>query len=166
MDRKVMQDTQRHLIRKNATIKEALQKLNDLAADAILFVINDEQKLIGSLTDGDVRRGLLKGLTLDALVNEFIQPNPRFIKKGEYTINEIINYKKNNLRILPVVDKEHRIINIVNFRFLRSYLPIDVVIMAGGRGERLRPLTDKMPKPLLKVGEKPIIEHNIDHLIS
>lgn len=57
-----------------------------------------------------------------------------------------------------------QIMNVVNFRHQRSYLPIDAVVMAGGRGERLRPLTDNTPKPLLPVGDKPIIEHNVDRL--
>jgi NDP-sugar pyrophosphorylase family protein len=59
-----------------------------------------------------------------------------------------------------------RVINVINFRKIRSYLPIDAVIMAGGRGQRLQPLTDHTPKPLLKIGGKPIMEHNLDRLIS
>ena len=66
--------------------------------------------------------------------------------------------------IFPVVDAQMKIINVVNFRHQKSYLPVDALIMAGGRGERLKPLTDNTPKPLLKVGDKPIIEHNIDRL--
>lgn len=156
----------RHLIKTGAPIKSALAKLNELAADAILFVVDEEEKLIGSLTDGDVRRGFLNGLTLEDIADNFIQLNPKFIQRGSYTIDEVIKYRKNNYRILPVLCKEGRIVNVVNFRFLKSYLPVDAVLMAGGRGERLRPLTDNKPKPLLQVGNKPIIEHNIDRLTS
>lgn len=147
-------------------IKEALQKLNTLAIDSILFVVDEEEKLLGSLTDGDVRRGFLRGLNFENQVIDFIQPEPKFITKGNYSISTIIEYRHKNFRIVPVLDSERRIINVINFRIQKSYLPIDVVIMAGGRGERLKPLTDITPKPLLLVGDKPIIEHNLDRLIS
>lgn len=156
----------RHLIKTKTPIKAALAQLNELAADAILFVVDKEEKLLGSLTDGDVRRGFLNGFTLNDLVNEFLEPNPKFLQRGSYTIEEVISYRKNNFKIIPVLCKEGKIVNIINFRFLKSYLPVDVVLMAGGKGERLKPLTDTTPKPLLKVGDKPIIEHNIDRLIS
>ncbi len=155
-----------HLINKNALIKEALLKLNTLAIDSILFVIDEEDRLLGSLTDGDVRRGFLNGLNFESAVLEFIQPNPKFITKGRYSISTIIEYREKNFRIVPVLDQQRRIVNIINFRTQKSYLPVDAVIMAGGRGERLKPLTDSTPKPLLKVGNKPIIEHNLDRLIS
>jgi dTDP-glucose pyrophosphorylase len=155
-----------HLVRLNTPIKTCLLSLNKLAADAILFVIDDNNRLVGSLTDGDIRRGILSGLSLDNEVRMFIQPNPKFIKRGNYNIHEIIKLRENGYKIIPVIDQEEKIVKIVNFRFLKSYLPIDVVIMAGGRGERLRPLTDLTPKPLLLVGEKSIIKHNIDRLLS
>ncbi|MEQ9166780.1 MAG: nucleotidyltransferase family protein [Fulvivirga sp.] len=155
-----------HLINHSSTVKEALVKLDQLAADAILFVVDDEHKLIGSLTDGDVRRGLLKDLSIIQKVIDFIQPNPKFILKSNYTIEDLNNFRKSNLKIIPVVNEKMQVINVINFRYLKSYLPIDVVIMAGGRGTRLQPLTNNTPKPLLKVADKPIIEHNIDRLIS
>lgn len=156
----------RHLIKKGKYIKDGLAMLNELASDAILFVTDEDDRLIGSLTDGDIRRGFLKGLSLEHKVEDFIQANPRFLRKGNYSIEQVIDYRENKFKVIPVLDKEERIINVVNFRFFKSYLPIDAVVMAGGRGERLKPLTDKVPKPLLKVGDKPIIEHNIDRLAS
>ncbi|MCX8491446.1 MAG: nucleotidyltransferase family protein [Cyclobacteriaceae bacterium] len=161
-----MTDFRQHLINTDCLIKEALAQLNILASDAILFVVDEDFILVGSLTDGDVRRGFLKGLNFYNKVIEFIQPNPKFIVKGKYSIQTIIDFRNRSFRIVPVVDDDNRVVSIVNFRFKKSYLPIDVVVMAGGRGERLRPLTDEMPKPLLQVGNKPIIEHNIDRLAS
>lgn len=153
-----------HLIGVGSTIKEALVQLNILARDAIIFVVAEDNKLVGSLTDGDVRRGLLKGYGVDDLVDKIIQPEPRFIHKGERDISKVIEYRDNNYRIIPVLDKHNRVVNVINFREIKSYLPIDAVIMAGGRGERLRPLTDTTPKPLLPVGGKPILEHNLNRL--
>lgn len=138
--------------------------LDALAADAILFLVDDNQKLIGSLTDGDLRRGFIQGLDFETHLEAFIQPNPKFIQQGHYNLKEIIALRNNFFTIFPVVNSEMQVINVVNFRHQKSYLPIDALIMAGGRGERLKPLTDTTPKPLLQVGNKPIIEHNIDRL--
>jgi dTDP-glucose pyrophosphorylase len=153
-----------HIIDNQATIKEALSKLNFLALDAILFVVDAEEKLQGALTDGDVRRGLLKGITIDDPITNIIEDNPAFIIKEKKNIHKLIDFRKNNFKIIPVVDNENKVINVVNFRFMRSYLPIDAIIMAGGRGKRLEPLTDTIPKPLIEVGNKCIMEHNVDRL--
>ncbi len=153
-----------HLILTGSTLKEALLKLNELGQDAILFVVDSTDRLVGALTDGDVRRGLLKGFTIDSSINEIIQDNPRFIRKGENNLKKVIEYREGDFRILPVVDDNNCIVNVINFRKIKSYLPIDAVIMAGGRGQRLQPLTDTTPKPLLKVGNKAIMEHNLDRL--
>lgn len=153
-----------HLILSGSKVKEALLVFNELSPDAILFVVDKEDKLIGALTDGDVRRGLLKGFTIDSFVDEIIQGNPRYIIKGENNLEKIIEYRKGDFRIVPVVDENRKVVNVINFRNIKSYLPIDAVIMAGGRGQRLQPLTDTIPKPLLKVGNKAIMEHNLDRL--
>jgi dTDP-glucose pyrophosphorylase/mRNA-degrading endonuclease RelE of RelBE toxin-antitoxin system len=153
-----------HLILSGSKVKEALLALNELSQDAILFVVDNNDKLIGALTDGDVRRGLLKGFTIDSVINEIIQDNPRYITKGENNLNKIIEYREGDFRIVPIVDENHKVVNVINFRNIKSYLPIDTVIMAGGRGQRLQPLTNTTPKPLLKVGDKAIIEHNLDRL--
>ncbi len=159
-----MNTYRKHLLLKGSTIREALKRLDFLAKDAIIFIVDQKNNLVGSLTDGDVRRGLLRGYSIDNLVDEIIQPNPKFILKGERNINQVIEYREKNYRVIPVLDRENHIVNVINFRELKSYLPVDAVIMAGGRGERLRPLTDTVPKPLLKVGDKPILEHNLNRL--
>lgn len=159
-----MRNFREHLILSGSSVKQALCALNELSQDAILFVVDVEDKLIGSLTDGDVRRGLLNDFTVETKINEIIQPNPRFIRKGNYDIYKIIEYRKEDYRVIPVLDDYNVVINVINFRYIKSYLPIDAVIMAGGRGVRLQPLTDSTPKPLLKIGEKPIMEHNLERL--
>lgn len=153
-----------HLILSGSKVKEALLLLNELSQDAILFVVDTDDKLIGALTDGDVRRGLINGFTIDSYIDEIIQDNPRYISKGENNLQKIIEYREGDFRIVPVVDENHKIVNVINFRKIRSYLPIDAVIMAGGKGQRLQPLTESTPKPLLKVGGKAIMEHNMDRL--
>lgn len=159
-----MNTFRKHLLLKGSTIRLALERLDFLSEDAIIFIVDEKNRLVGSLTDGDVRRGLLKGFSIHNLVDGIIQPHPKFIRKGERNINKVIEYRDNHYRIIPILDKENKIVNVINFRELKSYLPVDTVIMAGGRGERLRPLTDFTPKPLLKVGDKPILEHNLDRL--
>ena len=141
-------------------------KLNHLGIDAILFVVDGNNKLIGSLTDGDIRRGLLEGKSIDSNITDFIQSNPKFIRKNKFDVKDIIAYRNKNFKLIPVIDDQDTIVQIINFRYFKSYLPIDAVLMAGGKGERLKPLTDIIPKPLLKVGNKPILEHNIDNLTS
>ena len=153
-----------HLLKKTSSIKDALIKLDALAKDAILFIIDDLGKLQGSLTDGDVRRGLLNGVQINEIVTKILQTNPKFILKSNYDLQEIIDLRSENYKVFPVLDDDGIIINVVNFRLIKSYLPLDAVIMAGGKGTRLRPLTNDVPKPLLPVGDKTIMEHNVDRL--
>jgi len=153
-----------HLILSGTKIRQALIILDELAADAILFVIDTDDKLIGSLTDGDIRRGLIKGIAIGDPVDSIIQKDPKYVIKGQQNINRIIEFREKNFKIIPVLDTDKKIVNIINFRHLRSYLPLDAVIMAGGKGSRLKPLTETTPKPLLKVGDKPIMLHNLDRL--
>ena len=88
------------------------------------------------MTDGDIRRGLIKGFTIDSFVTDVIQGNPKFIKYGEQDISKIIKYRESNFMILPVLNNKNQVINIINFRKKRSYLPLDAVIMAGGKGDQ------------------------------
>lgn len=159
-------DYKKHLINCSTSLKGCLQRLNELGLDAILFVIDDFGKLKGSLTDGDLRRGFINNLNLQNSVEEFLQPNPRSVQRGQYTLQEIIILREQGFKVLPVIDSTGIVVNVINFRYIKSYLPVDAIVMAGGRGERLKPLTDNTPKPLLVVGDKPIIKHNIDRLIS
>jgi dTDP-glucose pyrophosphorylase len=153
-----------HIAHIDVSIREVLNKLEELSSDAILFLVDDSNILLGSLTDGDLRRGFIKGLGFEDHLSKFIEPNPKYIQQCKYVVKEIIALREKYFTVFPVVNAQMQIINVVNFRYQKSYLPVDALIMAGGRGERLKPLTDTTPKPLLKVGEKPIIEHNIDRL--
>lgn len=159
-----MRSYRNHLILSGSSIKDALIRLDFLSHDAIIFIVDQNDKLIGSLTDGDVRRALIKDISITTKVDDIIQSNPRYLRKSERDIKKVIEYREGSFRILPILDKDDRVVNVINFREIRSYLPVDAVIMAGGKGQRLHPLTEKTPKPLLKIGNKPIMEHNIDRL--
>ena len=159
-----MENFNRHIASIDLSVRQALIQLNELAEDAILFIVDCNNQLIGSLTDGDLRRGFINGLNLETSLEEFIQKNPKYIEQANFNLGEIIALRKEFVVIFPVINSKNEIINVVNFQHQKSYLPVDALLMAGGRGERLKPLTNNTPKPLLKVGDKPIIEHNIDRL--
>lgn len=152
-------------INMNSSCLEALRKIDLALTNQTLFVLDDNDKLIATVTDGDIRRGLINGLDPKSQVIKFANTNFNYIK-DEIDVLKIHRMKVEGKKVLPKVDENGHIERVYNLAKLKSLLPIDVVMMAGGRGERLRPLTDKTPKPLLKVGGKPIIEHNIDNLID
>ncbi len=155
---------QSHLILHNDTIRQALQRLDQLAQDALLFVVDKNQKLIGSLTDGDIRRGLLSGKELNDSVELVCNPHPKFVYNDEKQVQKLKEFRERKYGIVPILNHENELTDIINFRFKENILPLTSVIMAGGKGERLRPLTNEVPKPLLKVGEKPIIQYSLDLL--
>jgi dTDP-glucose pyrophosphorylase len=155
-----------HLILNNSTIELAIKKLDLLASDTVLFVINSNGQLHGSLTDGDIRRGLINGNNLNTPISEVMFKSPRSMHYNLIDAQKLQSYRLLNYKIIPLVDDTNCIVGLLNFRFQNSILPLDVVIMAGGRGSRLLPMTENTPKPLLKVGTKPIIEHIIDGLIT
>ncbi len=159
-----MSNVNKHTISQDKSIRDALIKLDILGSDAILFVTNKNNVLVGSLTDGDLRRGFIKGLGFENSLLEFIQPNPSYIVEGEFAVDKLEEYKQRNFKIVPILNTENKIVDIINFREQTTIIPADAIIMAGGKGKRLLPLTEKIPKPLLKVGGKPIIEYNIDKL--
>lgn len=154
----------KHTLNITSSVREALIKLDKLALDAILFIVDNQNKLMGSLTDGDLRRGFIIGYGFETPITEFIQSNPLFVVEGKIVMDELEKYKAKNLKIVPVVNKQLQVVNIINFRDTSTIIPADAILMAGGKGTRLRPLTENTPKPLLIVGDKPIIEYNIDRL--
>ncbi len=157
-----------HFISQDITLLEALAKINSLAPEPlVLFVLDDEKRMVGTLTDGDSRRALIAGASVNDKVSKIMHRSFNYMKVEELDdVKELKRQKELQMRLVPVLDKEHHIVEIVNLEKYKTRLPIDAVLMAGGKGERLRPLTEKTPKPLLPVGNKAIIDHNIDHLIS
>lgn len=149
------------------TVVEALSKIEQLTGDAqTLFVVNESGQLQGVLTEGDIRRALIKGASLSTLVKEVMNRNYYYFHQGHIDIATFKEKRKLGALLIPIIDDEGRIVEIVNLSKYVSMLPLDAVLMAGGKGERLRPLTEKTPKPLLPVGDKCIIDHNIDRLLN
>lgn len=155
----------KYLIDKSASIKDALVKLNDLSPESLTLFVTDQNHLIGSLTDGDIRRALIKDISLNDSVKQIMKPNFSFIRPNEKDIQKIRDIRLKDINLLPCIDENGELLKIYDLKKKRSILPIDAILMAGGTGERLRPLTEKIPKPLLPVGNKAIIDYNIDSLI-
>ncbi len=158
---------QQYIVRANFSIKEALVSLNNIAHDVLtLFVVDETNRMVGTLSDGDIRRGLISGAQLLDEVCSIMHRDFKFIKKSEYNVSMLRKFRDSKILYIPILDEDFHIVDIVNLQKYKSQLPIDAVLMAGGKGERLRPLTEKTPKPLLLVGDKCIIDHNVDRLIS
>lgn len=143
----------------NSTIKDALKKLDETSKQ-ILLVVDEKQKLLGTLTDGDIRRALLKGLNFSTEINLIMNKNP--IVGYDSQTQKFNNNKltKHNLKHLPVVTKDNILVDIILLEEVFGSIQnnTNVILMAGGLGMRLRPLTEHTPKPMLKVGKYPILE--------
>lgn len=160
-------DFKRYLILGNISVLNALKQLDAVSDNGMLtlFVVDEAGHVIGSLTDGDCRRALIRGAALSDPVATVMRKDFTYIDDDNYSSNLISFIRQKGIKLVPHLHKDKTIKKILDFSNGKSYLPIDAVLMAGGKGERLRPLTLNTPKPLLKVADKPIIDYNIDNLI-
>ena len=158
----------KHLISQDITLMEALSNICELAPEPlVLFVLNEKKQMVGTLTDGDSRRALIKGASMNDQVSTIMHQNFNYVKVDDLdNVTAIKRLRELKIKLIPVLDDDNHIVEIINLEEYKTRLPFDAVLMAGGKGERLRPLTETTPKPLLKVGDKCIIDHNIDRLIS
>lgn len=152
------------LLTKDSTIKEALGVI-DKGAMRIAIVLDTNEKVVGTLTDGDVRRGLLNGLSLDSSIESLYFKEPTLANIND--AKELIIQKALRKQIyqIPIVDDEGRLVKIEELsNLLKTNAKNNrIILMAGGLGTRLRPLTEDVPKPLLKIGNKPILETIIEN---
>ena len=157
-----------HLIKQDITLLEALSRINSVAPEPlVLFVLDENNRMVGTLTDGDSRRALIKGASVNDKVESIMHQDFNSMRVKDLTdVKEIKRQRDLKMKLIPVLNNNHQIVEIINLEKYKTRLPVDAVLMAGGKGERLRPLTEKTPKPLLKVGDKCIIDHNIDRLID
>lgn len=157
----------KYVIRDSASILDALKDLDGNTHDwQTLFVVDDTDHMVGTLTDGDIRRGLIHGAKLEDEVSSVMNKPFKFIRDGQLDAARLKEFREKQIFFIPVLDAENHVVRVCNLIKYRNFLPVDAVLMAGGKGERLRPLTEKTPKPLLAVGGKAIIDHNIDRLID
>ena len=147
-----MKDITIHL---KATIKEAMEAL-DKTAEKVLLVVDDSQRLIGCLTDGDIRRYILKGRDLTSVIEDAYKANPIFVFQKDFDREKIkAVFLKNKINVIPILDQDRKVVDFItwekafgnNRESEEQKLDAPVVIMAGGSGTRLEPFTKVLPKP-------------------
>jgi dTDP-glucose pyrophosphorylase len=144
-------------------------KILDESSLKICFIISDKQQLLGTITDGDVRRGMLKGFGIKENVQKIMNPSPAFLTENEKNNELITKSKLKGINVLPILAKDKTVVGIKILSENRNMIinrTNRVVIMAGGLGKRLGELTKDLPKPMLRVGEKPILQVIIEKLKS
>lgn len=162
-----MKNWHHYIIGNTATIKDALKQLDRLGlVNGVLFITDENGCLLGSITDGDIRRGLLKDVNVDDVIVRAGHFPCKYLHTFDPSTRQVKELKEKNIRFIPVVDETMNIKGVLDLDHLKKMIPVEAILMAGGKGQRLMPLTEDTPKPLLKVGTKPIIEHNIDRLIG
>ena len=160
------------LISHDTSIREAVAVI-DQGGKQIVLVVDEKRQLIGTVTDGDIRREILKGRSLDRPVNELLSlkagsdyPKPVTTHIGATEAELIQLFKKNVINHLPIIDGDGCVVDLVTLDDVLpgQLLPLQAVIMSGGCGTRLRPLTEELPKPMLPVGDRPLLELTIERL--
>lgn len=146
-----------------ATIQQAIANLDQVAIKIVL-IVNSEGRLEGTVSDGDIRRGLLKGLTLSSPITNVVHPNAFVVPPGMGREMVMQLMTANKIQQIPVVDEQHRVVGLHLWDEITAPTerPNLMVIMAGGMGTRLRPHTENCPKPMLPVAGKPMLEHIIE----
>jgi len=159
-------DWEKVLLNPNSTIRQALQIL-DLQASRIVLVVDEFKKLLGTVTDGDIRRGLLNNTSMDDSIEKVMNPNPITAPYGILQKKSDKIMMERSILSIPLVDDGVvKGLHYLNDKINKKKYENPVFLMAGGFGTRLRPLTDNCPKPLLKIGDKPILETIIKEIIS
>jgi dTDP-glucose pyrophosphorylase len=150
------------IIKINTPIRLAIERINK-AGIKIALVLDKNHRLLGTVTDGDFRRGILNGLTLEDSVEKIMNKNPLTVNKGTSRLEVLKLMNDSNILQIPIVDKKNLVIglHLWNDISIQTKYSNIMVIMAGGRGSRLHPKTENRPKPMLLVAGVPILEHII-----
>ncbi|MGB0868627.1 MAG: nucleotidyltransferase family protein [Flavobacteriales bacterium] len=156
--------TENHIL-KEKSIREALKRINELLG-MTLFVVDENNVVLGTVTDGDIRRYLINDGEISDSVEKIMSTRFTFLSESNLKIEEFSNLRNKSIRFVPLLDDKGCLVKTIDLEKQKSLLPLEAVLMAGGKGTRLRPMTLTTPKPLLEVGGKPIIEYNIDRLIE
>ena len=165
-----MKDMKYLLISPDQSVREAMAYFNK-NLKGIVLVVDDARHLLGTVTDGDVRRAILDGASLDTAIRNLLRtdseyPGPVEAQHGVEGPVLLALMQQRKIRQLPLLDDEGRVVDLVTLDDLLpdAMLPLSAVVMAGGLGTRLRPLTNDLPKPMLPVGGRPLMEHIIEGL--
>jgi CBS domain-containing protein len=157
------------LVKPDLSLKAAFKQIDNSALQ-VLVVVDEEDRILGIVTDGDMRRAIIKGLDFGTPIQEIMTKNPIVISYKSNKEDALQLMKKHEIRHIPVVDKENKIIDILLWKdFLKNgkvIFPLKstpVIIIAGGKGTRLDPFTKILPKPLIPIDEKPVIEVIMDN---
>lgn len=160
---------------KNLTINSKISirdsmKILSKTGEKCLLIVDKNKKLLGTLTDGDIRRGILKGMDINASIEPIYSKKPTVVVKGKYTMEQarkLLSDHKQSL--LPIIEENKVVVGYLSWEQAfgvkkknQSLKGTSVVIMAGGKGDRLEPFTKVLPKPLIPINEKPVVEHIIE----
>jgi dTDP-glucose pyrophosphorylase len=161
-------------IQPDITIRQAMKKLNQ-SGEKCLVITDDEKNLLGTLSDGDLRRAILKGHAVGDSIKDIYHSKPTILVEGEYSLQDAKKlFTRNKFDLIPVVDVEGKLTNLLFWETVfkngknnqQDKLNVPVVIMAGGKGTRMEPFTKVLPKSLVPVHEKPVIEHIIEQFTN
>jgi len=162
-----MRAWEKTLLGPDATFRAALEAI-DVSGAGMALVVDEDRRLIGVLSDGDLRRALIRGAELENLARSAANPKPICADADQEPAAMLAILRAHSLRQLPIVDHERRVVGLAtaaDFLNIRARTN-PVVIMAGGRGERLAELTRDTPKPMLRVGSRPILDTIVGNLSS
>lgn len=157
-----MLDWKSAVVSLSASVQDAIHNLNNVGIQIVL-VCDDRNSLIGTISDGDIRRGLLKGLQLNSSIDSVIRRDP-LIVTDTLSLDLVQQLMiVNKVRQIPIVDSSNRLIGLHLWDKIAepAERPNTIIIMAGGEGARLRPFTESCPKPMLEIAGKPMLEHII-----
>lgn len=156
----------KYLINRTQSLFHAMKKLHNLKFK-ILFVVEKNRKLLGTVTDGDLRRGLIKFKSPEVQINKVMNKKPLVSYSSNIHQDVITKAKKKQINIIPILSKTNKLIDFTILKsFNDNFFDIPVLILAGGRGKRLLPLTLNTPKPMLKINGTPILEKIISRFAS
>ena len=160
-------------INKKQSLKDALKKMS-IEGKKCLIVIDDKKKFLGTLSDGDIRKALLKGKNLKTLIKDFFNSKSTFFTESNFKESDAKElFQKERFEVIPVIKKNGEILKILEWTDYfgpkqrdNDLKGVPVVIMAGGKGTRLKPFTQILPKPLIPINNKPFIYILLDSLIN